>query len=176
MIKTKMFILNGSGGSGKDTFAMLCDKYTPYCVRHCSTVEPIKAAASILGWNKQKDEKSRKFLSDLKDLCTVAFDTSFNYVKEEYENAQDDDIEFLFVDSREPEEIKRFVEQFGARTIYIDAIKRVPPIITNHADANVANYKYDYYIDNNGTLDSLKEIVFEFMKELNKEVQNESFD
>ena len=40
----------------------------------------------------------------------------------------------------------------------------------------MANYKYDYYIDNNGTLDSLKEIVFEFMKELNKEVQNESFD
>jgi hypothetical protein len=171
-----MLILNGSGGSGKDTFAMLCNKYTPFCVRHCSTVEPIKAAASMLGWNHQKDEKSRKFLSDLKDLCTAAFDTSFNYIKEEYENAQDDDIEYLFVDSREPEEIKRFVEQFGARTIYVDATARIPAITTNHADANVANYNYDYYINNNGTLEDLQAIAKDFMNKLDKEIDNETFD
>ena len=175
-MKTLMLILNGSGGSGKDTFAMLCDKFTDKCIHHCSTIQPIKTAAMHLGWKGIKDEKSRKFLSDLKDLCTKSFDTSFNYIKEEYENAQDDDIEYLFVDCREPEEIKRFVEQFGARTIYIDATKRISAITTNHADANVANYEYDYYIDNNGTINALYEIARDFMNKLDKEIDNETFD
>ena len=177
MNKPLIFIMNGSGGCGKDTFVDLCREYSVYCVRHCSTIEPIKAAAKMLGWNGQKDEKSRKFLSDLKDLCTITYNTSFNYIAEEIENASDDDIEYIFIDCREPEEIYKIVHSFeNVKTIYVDASARIPHITSNHADANTAQYPYDYYINNNGTLDDLKKLTKEFIQMWDKEIENEAFD
>ena len=176
MSKPLVFILNGSGGCGKDTFGLFCAKYSKYGIRHCSTVDPIKQAALRMGWDGNKDEKGRKFLSDLKDLCTEAFDTSFNYIKEQIEDADFNDIEYLFVDCREPKEIDKLVSHFGAKTIYIDASKRVPQINSNHADANVSNYVYDYYINNNGTIEDLQELAKGFMHMWDKEIEYGTFD
>ena len=173
---TVVFVINGNGGCGKDTFIEYCNKATQYSIRNVSTIEPIKLAALSLGWNGQKDEKNRKFLSDLKDLCTNAFDTSFNYIREEIENANDDDIAYIFVHSREPEEIERFKKEFNAITILIDASKRKQTIITNHADANVNNFKYDYYIENNGTLLEFENKAKEFIEYYDKEIENGTFD
>lgn len=153
--KPIVFIMNGSGGCGKDTFVELCHYNSCYTCWHISTITPIKEMAKMAGWNGEKDEASRRFLSDLKDLCTQAQDTSFRYVKEVIQDAEDDDIAYVFVDCREPEEIQRMVNEFGAITVYIDASKRVPFVTSNHADAEVANYNYDIYIDNNGNLGEL---------------------
>lgn len=176
MDKPIVLVINGNGGSGKDTFIGYCAQYSNYSIRNISTVDLIKSAARILGWNYEKTEKARKFLSDLKDLSTDMYDTSFKYIRDEIENANDDDIEYLFVHSREPEEIARFVKEFNARTIYIDASIRKQQIITNHADANVANYDYDYYINNNGTLAEFAICAKSFIEELDKEVENGAFD
>ena len=61
-------IVNGCGGVGKDTFCDLVGKYIN-CIT-VSSVHPIKESARHAGWNGEEDDKSRKFLSDLKDACT----------------------------------------------------------------------------------------------------------
>ena len=39
------------------------------------------------------------------------------------------------------------------------------------ADANVFNYKYDYIIENNGTLDEFYWTVYKFVKDVLKKVE-----
>lgn len=164
MSKPLVYILNGSGGCGKDTFVNMCRIFSNKSIIHISTITQIKRAAKLLGWNGEKDEKSRKFLSDLKDLSTKVFDTSFRYIEAELYDAEENDIDYVFIDCREPEEIKRLVEHFGAQTIYIDASQRVKQITSNHADKNVQNYKYDLYIDNNGNYENLMKQAESLMK------------
>lgn len=164
MSKPLVYVLNGSGGSGKDTFVDMCKLFTTKKIMHISTITLIKTAAQILGWNGEKNELSRKFLSDLKDLSTKAFDTSFRYIEEQLYKAEDNSIDYVFIDCREPEEIKRICEHFGAQTIYIDASERIKLITSNHADKNVKNYKYDFYIDNNGNYENLMKQAENFIK------------
>lgn len=57
-----------------------------------------------------------------------------------------------------PEEISRAVETFGAETILIRN-PGVRKIVSNHADANVERYKYDYIIENDGTLEQLERVA-----------------
>lgn len=171
MKDTKMVILNGLPTSGKDTFVELCQKHTPYIICHISTITPIKGIAQILGWNGEKNFKYRKFLSDLKDLCTETFDTSFNYIKTEYEIAKEENIDFLFVDCREPKEIERLKQYFNAVTVCIDARERLNELKTsNHADTNVYNYHYDYYIENNSTIEDLTKSAELFVNILKGEI------
>lgn len=161
----KIYVLNGSGGCGKDTFVELIQKLTSKEIWHISTITPIKEAAKILGWNEEKNPNTRKFLSDLKDLCTNTFDTSYNYIATKIEKAYFFEIDALFIDCREPKEIERICTHFSAKSIYIDASKRLPIITSNHADANVADYDYDFCIDNNGTFDQLKDKVKVFARQ-----------
>ena len=59
----KVIIINGTGGSGKDTFVEFCSEFKN--VMNISSVDKVKEAASILvGWNGEKDEKSMKLLVD----------------------------------------------------------------------------------------------------------------
>lgn len=161
-----IIVINGCGGSGKDSFIELFKKQMPLlCVKNLSTVDQIKKCATFLGWNGEKDEKSRKFLSDLKDISAKYNDGPFNYIKKYIEGTKGY-YDVFFIHSREPEEIEKFVEEFNALTIFIDANKRVPHISSNHADDEVENYNYDYYIDNNGSLEDLKEAVSTFCKEI----------
>ena len=59
-----VIVINGVGGVGKDTLCDIASKY--YKVMNVSSVDPIKDAARILGWDGAKEPKDRKFLSDLK--------------------------------------------------------------------------------------------------------------
>ena len=61
-------IINGCGGVGKDTFVDYCRIFAN--ITNISSVDKIKEAAKILGWNGGKAEEDRKFLSDLKLLST----------------------------------------------------------------------------------------------------------
>ncbi len=66
-MKKRVIIINGMGGSGKDTFVEFCAKHG--AVTNISSVDKVKEAAKILvGWDGAKDEKSRKLLVDLKKL------------------------------------------------------------------------------------------------------------
>lgn len=161
----KIFIQNSVGGSGKDTWASLVGKYIP--THKYSIIDLPKEAAKILGWNGGKTEKDRKFLSDIMDLSTEYNDSPFQDVMSVVSDFKKDLIEdeVLFIDMRDPKDIARAVELFGAETILIEN-PNVGKIESNHADANVENYKYDYIIENDGTLDQLDKMAKFFVREI----------
>lgn len=143
------------GGVGKDTFVYFCKMFTG--VRNISSVDKVKEAAkALVGWNGEKDEKARKFLSDLKQLSIDYNNYPLTYIKEQTLDFQKSENEsILFVHIRECSEIEKAKNAIGAKTLLITN-NRVQKIETNKSDADVENFKYDYYIENNGTLEELK--------------------
>lgn len=156
----QVFIINGNGGVGKDTFVSLVSELVPTV--NFSSVDKVKEIARIIGWDGGKTEKDRKFLSDLKLLCTDYNDMPFNSMKKKVVEFMNSNYTFLFLHIREPQEIKKAKSAFGAKTVLIkrDSIEH---IISNMADKNVFNYDYDFVIGNNGTLDELKNEAIKFI-------------
>lgn len=159
----KVFILNGSGGVGKDTFVNMVGEIIS--VKHISIVDKVKDAARIFGWDNDKSEKGRRFLSDLKDLSDEYNDFNMSYVKNEIANFlnEEDGSKILFVDVREPMQIQYLTSVFSDTQTVLVTNKNVAPVITNHADAGVLGMKYNYTIKNDGTLDDLREEAKRFV-------------
>lgn len=159
----QIFITNGMARCGKDTFAKLLNEIVP--TLKYSSIDKVKEIAKLCGWNGGKSEKDRKFLSDLKLLTTEYSDMPFEAIKNKVnEFLNNNNFSIMLIDIREPEEIERAKNVFGAKTILIEN-NRVKFINSNMADANVFNYTYDYIIQNNGTLEDFKENVKRFYEE-----------
>lgn len=167
-----IIVINGSGGVGKDTFVSYCGLYCS--TYNISTVDRIKKAAIVLGWNGAKTEKDRKFLSDLKLLALEYNDHSYKYIQTSIEIFKNDDnTQMMFIHAREPQEIERFKQDFGCHTLLITN-KNVPQITTNMADGNVEKYNYEVIINNDDGLAELADKAREFVFEMiHKEVYNE---
>ena len=153
MVK-QVYIINGSGFSGKDSFVEFVSKYIP--TMNFSSVDKIKEIARIIGWDGRKTEKDRKFLSDLKLLCTEYNDMPLNSMCEKVKEFLNNNYyNLLFLHIREPEEIERAKKEFNAKTILIkrDSVKH---ITSNISDANIYNYNYDVVINNSDTLEELE--------------------
>ena len=160
-MKKNIIVINGSGGVGKDTFVEFCSEFVD--VKNISSVDKVKEAAKVLvGWDGEKDEKSRKLLSDLKKLSIEYNDYPTKYIEEQAEQLEEG---VMFVHVREKEEIQKIKELLNAKTLLITS-NRVEKILTNYSDANVENYNYDYNIKNDGTLEELREQAKLFVKEL----------
>lgn len=159
----QVFVINGTGGAGKDTFVKLVSGYVPSI--NFSSIDRIKEIARQIGWTGTKTEKDRKFLSDLKqlaaDFCDMPFKSLEKEVEEFYGNSNKD--KFLFLHIREPQEIKRAVHKFNAKTILITR-EAAGVIISNKSDRDVFNYVYDFLIENNGTLEELGKKAEEFTR------------
>lgn len=173
----QIFVINGSGGVGKDTFVELVsvelnDRFKKFhTVVNFSSVDKVKEIAREIGWDGKKSEKDRKFLSDLKSLTSDYCDMPFLSIKnkiEEFKESNEGQILFLHI--REPEEIKRVVDKFKAKTILI-VRDSVMHITSNVSDKNVFDYHYDFVIENNGTIEDLRNKVRQF---INKTVMIES--
>ena len=157
-----IFITNGMARCGKDTFAAFLNEYVP--TMKYSSIDKVKEIAKSCGWTGGKTERDRKFLSDLKVLTSEYSDMPFNAVKDEVNKFLNDDTNsVMLIDIREPEEIEKAKNAFGAKTILIEN-NRVEMINSNMADANVFNYTYDYIIQNNGTLEEYKMTVKDFVE------------
>ena len=166
-MQKNIIVINGTGGSGKDTFVEFVSKYTS--VVNFSSVDKVKEIARMIGWDGGKTEKDRKFLSDLKLLTTDYSDMPFKEIKKKVEKFMSDKTyEVMLIDIREPEEIERAKTVFGAKAILIEN-NNVKHISSNMADANVYNYKYDYVIQNNGTLEEFKENIEKFYRSILEE-------
>ena len=158
----EIVVINGSGGVGKDTFVQFCNEYTP--IMNISSVDKVKEAAKVLaGWNGEKDEKSRKFLSDLKELGIEYNDAPFKYISNMAEEFKKSDKQIMFVHVRESEEIEKCKKCLNAKTLLITN-KNVAAINTNISDRDVDKYEYDYHISNDGTLEELKQKAKEFLE------------
>ena len=161
-----IFVINGSGGVGKDSFCNAIKKYSGHDTYVISSVDDIKKKAISMGWDGvSKTEKDRKFLSDLKDLCTWYNDAPFHYIKNQimYFKATPK-TEIMFIHVREPKEIQKLKDAFPELKTILVTNKNVPNITSNDADAGVFDYHYDYYIKNDGTLEELKENALSFIE------------
>ena len=146
----RIIVINGEAGCGKDTFVDIIEEANHGRVMQISAITPIKAMADIAGWDGEKTPKSRKFLSDLKDLCDEAFNTSRNYIRREVDVFRSiNEYDFLFIHARDPEQIAWIVREFGARTLLIKRDGYTTKA-SNHADANIYNFSYDYEVRNAG--------------------------
>ena len=155
----KVYVTNGSAENGKDSFAEFVSKYIS--TYKYSSIDLVKEMFEVVGVSKkEKTEKKRRLWSDGKDLLTEYDDIPFKDVTSIVTDFKNNKIEaeVLLIDIREPEEIARAVETFGAETILVrnpNAIK----IESNHADRDVENYEYDYIIENDGTLEQLERVA-----------------
>jgi hypothetical protein len=146
----KCVIINGFPSSGKDTVVKQCEVLREN-VSNMSTVDYVKSVAKNCGWDGKKDDRGRRFLSDLKDAMTRYDDIP---AKNIIENLKMLDGYIVFIHCREPSEIASLKEMLGATTLFIKN-DNVQKIETNHADSEVEDYNYDYILDNSGSLGDL---------------------
>lgn len=148
--KPIVVIVNGFPTAGKDEFCKIANK--KYKTFSYSTVDTVKEIAIMLGWNGIKTPETRNMLSALKDFYVKWFDGTFremvDLINQTY---RDYDDQFLFLHTREPEEIMRVVEWCSENdkicyTVFID--RDVEESHGNHADSKVKNYIYDMYVHN----------------------------
>jgi len=174
-------VINGSGGKGKDTFAKNCLKLAfsheinPHTENdilaslrimcNIDSVYLVKNLATMAGWDGNKTEKNRKFLSDLKDLLSnwndVPYKETIKNINTAIKNINDfnNGDGLIFVHSREPKEIQRYVNYFGSNICHTLLIKNpnIPTVVSNHADKDVENYRYDVVVYNNKDRESLED-------------------
>ena len=171
----KIFVVNGFPGVGKDYFIdnaieILKLKDGTCLVGKYSTVDSIKVAAKLFGWDGEKTLKARKFLSDLKNLTTDFNDFSLEEIKAKIIAASH---EFYFILAREPLEIQKlkdFAEEKNISFVSILITRKLlkTPMfetefknlgnetsyscfLKNHltpADLDVMSFNYDLIIDN----------------------------
>lgn len=166
-MKKVAIVINGAGGVGKDTLCELAAKH--FKVKNISSITPIKEVAALCGWDGTKDNKARKFLSDLKNLCVEYNNYPTLWAKRRYDEFLEGDEEIMFVHIREAEEIKKFVEATGgaARTLLVRGGKRMSnEKYGNVSDDEVENYSYDYYFLNESTLDVAEEEFVELLRSI----------
>lgn len=160
----KVYVVNGFPCSGKTTF----EEYVGKLVKHISilsTISPIEKMAYDFGWNGEKDAKGRKLLADLKRAWVTYDDQPFRYISYELQGIDYDWPDcVVFIDSREPEEIKKLCEEFEAKSVLIRRATVENREQSNESDANVLNYDYDIVIENNGDLSDLALAAENFIK------------
>jgi hypothetical protein len=166
-MKKTTIVINGAGGVGKDTLCELAARH--FKVYNVSSITPIKDIARQCGWQGQKDDKSRKFLSDLKLLCVEYNDFPTLWAKERYNEFLESDDEIMFLHIREPEEIRKFVEATsgGAKSLLVRGGERMKKTnYGNTSDDCVENYVYDYYFYNDKTIEEAEKDFCEFLNSI----------
>lgn len=168
----KIIIINGMGGSGKDSFVKACQNIDP-TIQNISSVEYVKQVAYELGWDGVKDTKGRRFLSDLKMALSAYNDAPFIMTIKDIEDYDKDAT--VFVHIRESDDISKYRTYFEHNGDIVTTVlinnSRVAPITSNLADADVYNSSYDWIIDNEGTLEDLNVSAEFFLKNFNKNIK-----
>lgn len=144
-----VFVINGRGGAGKDTLISGASRI--FAVENISSIDPVRRAAALIGWNGKKDRKGRKLLSDLKAALTAYDNSPENSVLRRLRAFLSSGKKALFVHIREPEAIESFKEKAGVpvRTVLV---RTHPKELGNASDDRAEEYGYDIIIDNSGPL------------------------
>ncbi len=166
----KIFIINGRGGCGKDTFVDMIKELDDSVMSISSVGEIKEISKKYFGWRGEKEAQDRKMLSDLKILQTDYCDGPFNYMMaalKQYPNNH------IFFHIREPEEIKKFKSATGAITVLVERDGFQNKEYGNMADDNVSSYRYDSIIINS-TIPYLKIYAKSFYDMYIKEKKHDS--
>ena len=158
-----IIIVNGCGGVGKDEFVKSLDELIT--VFSYSTIDTYKKIAKeSFDWDEVKDEKGRKLLSDLKLAGINYNDAPLKEFKDVYTDINRSCLADVFTCMcRDIGEIKKIKNEFPDTITVLVTNNRVQHISSNVADDNVYNYQYDYIINNDSTIDVLKESAKTFI-------------
>ena len=164
----KVFIINGFGGCGKTTFENMVMTYSKGQGHVTSMVEIVKYYAKQMGWDGTKEDRDRKFLSDLKLALAEWANIPMQYVINQVQLFEElNDTTYCFVDAREPKDIDKLKELLGkdfeVKTVLVD--RNISREYGNIADDGVMNYKYDITIMNTGSLSDLEKCAKSFVAE-----------
>lgn len=180
-MKKTVIIINGSGGVGKDTMCeFAADEYS---TRVISAITPVKKIARLCGWDGKKDEKSRRFLSDLKALLVAFNDLPNRYlVRKTKKFLANEKHELLFVHIREISEIEKYkASLYGCRKsndefhiVTLLVVRNGVGRWNNESDDNVANYDYDFIYRNDMQLSDACGDFVRFLRETLDYVWNQS--
>lgn len=160
-------VINGVGGAGKDTLISLLEG--KFKIKNVSSITPIKELAKQMGWQGEKTDKARKFLSDLKAIATEYNDYPTRYLLEKQQDFISSENQIMFVHIREPKEIEKFVKL--SKTITKTLLIRprselMQKQFGNASDDEVENYKYDYVFNNDKSLEEIKPIWIKFISKI----------
>lgn len=175
----KVFIINGSGGSGKDTFCnyieqLATEKDRFYHVESIYTSTPAKQWATTMGWDGSKLPSDRRFLCNLKDMLDYWNNATYNHIKNcfssyyvtKFYHCYNKSI--FFIHAREEKDIVWIENYCQNKGISCKSILIKRPNATkkgNHADDNVEQYiNYDYTVVNDGTLEDFKKKAQDFFE------------
>lgn len=162
-MKKIVLVINGAGGVGKDTLCSFVAEQ--YDTINISAVDPVKKAATILGWDGNKKNNSRKFLSDLKQLSIQYNDFPTQYLLNQYNIFINSDAQVLFVHIREKDEIAHFIESVSGqvKTLLIRKTNLIREY-GNYSDDNVEDYDYDFIYRNDLPLEDAKKDFLKFFE------------
>jgi hypothetical protein len=167
-VKKLVVIVNGRGGAGKDT---LCEGVSKeYRTTSISSIDPIKRIAQEYGWKGEKDERSRRFLADLKQVFIAYNDLPTIYLLRKYNRFLTNKKDILFVHIREGSEIDKLKKKINIPCITILIRRSRDKGWGNTSDDNVESYAYDYYFDNNQPLPQAKEEFISLIKTCMKQI------
>lgn len=178
-MKKTVIVINGAGGVGKDTMCSFAAE--SWNVKVISAIDPVKKIARMCGWNGEKDEKSRRFLSDLKALLIRFNDLPNRYlVRKTGKFLANKKHELLFVHIRESSEIAKYIGSLQADSALYDC-RIITLLVTrkgtkkwnNASDDNVNNYNYDFVYGNDQPLDMVCGDFTAFLREALNNVWNE---
>jgi hypothetical protein len=178
-----IIIVNGKGGSGKDSMIRAyADNHTT--ALSYSSIYPIKEIAKKYGYDdREKTDAARKFLSGLKKVFTDWNEIPTKYLMEKtrlFLEADESMYDVMFVQIREPSEIEKFIiavaketglamnpsPSFDITTILVKRDETDKKEYGNSSDDDVENYKYDYIFENNKRL-AVAELEFQLLIEEN---------
>lgn len=176
----KVIIINGAAASGKDQFVKYFQKHYPYQCCNWSTIDKVKEIAqNHLGWDGEKIENARLFLSELKriwsDYNNGPFQWMVKKIDSHYQEQNDEDKSKVvyFIHCRESDEIQKFKATYGNKchTLLIQRDGMKMP--ENKSDKNVGRYPYDFINENNGDLNELEIKARNFAKSMARTVINQ---
>lgn len=159
-----VIIINGKGGAGKDTVCEIAARY--FNVEIISAITPIKDIARQHGWNGEKDNKARRFLSDLKRAFIKYNDLPNRYLEAEYDKFEQSDNDILFVHIRERDQIDDFIRRVRIKCVTLlvrsSKVEKLGEF-GNSSDDDVENYHYDYYYTNGRPMSELIPTFMDFL-------------
>jgi hypothetical protein len=149
----KVIVINGPGGSGKDTLIKIVEEH--FSVRNVSSIDCIiRICEPYYLPEDQGDSKSmrkRKLLSAVKQAFSDYNDLPHESMVNEYEKfILDPEQNLMFVHIREPKEIEKYQRFVGSScvSLLVESKSRAADTYGNSSDDDVCNYNYDYYFTN----------------------------
>lgn len=175
--KVTIFLLSGKIASGKSTVAealaeVLEEKYSHLLTLVMSFGFYVKDVAySCFGWDGEKDEKGRRLLQ------VIGTETGRDYYNDIWVEKAYEDMQqmfppnfVIFDDWRFENEYTYWKDKPEIGKVIKIRVHREKEITLDHISEKALPQSrpefYDYYLDNNGTVEDLKDLVREMVEEL----------